>query len=820
MSGALLSSDGPWVSWDSPVFLDPLHVNTRSLHSIRFPKLTGKKNHHFRFTTISGDVFDADLVGSDPETISVKSRRFGTFQLKRDAVYSMHRNDHPHELFDGSMFEKWSVALGGPILNLSYKVCAIDEEILMDEFPDFSKLKTVQEGHLASSYFDLGISQLKQHFGMQFEGQLEIKEADDYQFHLSANCKMRFWIDGQLLTQAEYGEVVAGSKRLQAGVHSLRVEYLNGDGMRDLRVWWSGPGFKNRSLVGTNRQMGWREDIGGHAVTALKRTGLFKSIELPEDFVMELELASSSQPQFIVGLGSTEFEAESDGAFKLETWGNDLVLAQGSKVKSIQTIEEGDRDISIRLIHDADSQVIHVFEVNGTYLQQVEGIKIEGGDSGIFIRNRGEDLIVKRVSFYQHQKTPHSNPSEIRETPGIQMLDGTFHPGALYLSEDKAHVIEPEGSQVEVHLSNLGQIFPLNMQSGKPAGDVTLKYHNGEKVSGRLVSFSREHVQVHTAFAMGAVTCQLEGAARLEFRGSPSMSDPLNKFRDQLITSAGRFLGQLAFGLEGAAFGWKPDGAEKSLRMNVSESVRIERNLIGSDIGVSYELKNYPSKLFLQSGEILPSKITSYTKERIGLKSPYLKNSFIDSTHLKAIEFLGSLIPAGRESFSLLDKVFETVSSQAHLSKEVKLHQILTNSGLQDHPHAHLVITMNGDLVRGTLVRISDIKTTIESKSRDIQFPNDRLYGLVDIRPSLTKPVNQKAEQSILGEDEICLWMIDGSTVIVRNADSTKETISGYSNRYGEVIIPVTSVQNIRLGPISSGSIGHSYQEWKVPFQN
>lgn len=215
LSGTLLPSAGPWVSWNSPVFLDPLQVNTRSLHSVRFPKIPGKKNHSFRFTTISGDIFDAELVDSNHETLSLKSHRFGTFQLKRSALYSGHRNDHPHELFDGSMFDQWSVALGGPILNLRYKVCAIEEETLMGEFPDLSKFKTVQEGHLASSYFDLGISQLKQHFGMRLEGQLEIKETDDYQFHLSANSKMRFWIDGQLLTKSENGNVVAVSKRLK-----------------------------------------------------------------------------------------------------------------------------------------------------------------------------------------------------------------------------------------------------------------------------------------------------------------------------------------------------------------------------------------------------------------------------------------------------------------------------------------------------------------------------------------------------------------------------------------------------------------------------
>ena len=368
LSGTLLPSKGPWVSWDSPVFLDPLQVNIRSLHSIRFPEISRQNNHRFRFTTVFGDVFDADFIGSDPQTLMLKSQRFGMIQLNRSALYAAHRKDHPDELFDGSRFDQWSVALGGPIMNLKYKVYKIDGRALLGKFPDLTRFRIDQEGHLASSYFDLGISSQKQDFGMDFEGQLQVSQTGEYQFHLSANNKMRFWIDGEFLAEAANGNVVPVSTVLSSGVHQLKVEYVNGEGMRDLRVWWSGPGFKNRSLVGTNRQMGWREDVGGHAITGLKRTGLFKSLQIPDHFVMELVLASSSQPQFTLGFGNSEFEAESEEALKIETWGSDVVLAQGSKVESLQGIEEGDLDVSLHLLHDAASQAIQVLDMNGTPL--------------------------------------------------------------------------------------------------------------------------------------------------------------------------------------------------------------------------------------------------------------------------------------------------------------------------------------------------------------------------------------------------------------------------------------------------------------------
>ncbi len=822
LSGALLPSTGPWVSWDSPVFLDPLQVNIRSLHSIRFPETIRQKNHRFRFTTVFGDVFDADFIDSDPETLILKSQRFGRFQLKRSALYAAHRKDHPDELFDGSRFDQWSVALGGPIMNLRYKVCKIERRALLGEFPDLARFGIDQEGHLASSYFDLGISSQKQDFGIQFEGQLQINEADEYQFHLSANSKMRFWIDGEFLAEAANGNVVPVSMFLPSGVHQLKVEYINGEGMRDLRVWWSGPGFKNRSLVGTNRQMGWREDVGGHAITGLKRTGLFKSVQLPDNFVMELVLASSSQPQFTLGFGNSEFEAESEEALKIETWGSDVVLAQGSKVESLQGIGEGDLDVSLHLRHDVSSQTIHVLDMNGTPLRRIEGMKISGNDSGVFIRNQGEDLIVKRLSLYQLRQPAPPNSADQEHVPRVQLLGGGFQLGTLHPRRDKAHMIDLQGKQSVVDVDMLGHVFPMNAQSRQSGIDVIVRYHNGEKVSGQLASFSSNHVQVQNGFSLKPITCHLLGAARLEFQGSPSMSDPSGKSRDRLNTSFGRLRGQLTFDLEGASFGWRPDGAAQPLRMDVHESVRIQRNTIGADLGVVYGPKQFPSKLYLQSGEVLPCKITGYNNEWIGLISPYLEKRRIHSSQLKAIEFVTPALSldeeeSGEATFSLLDKMFESVSSQSHLSKKEKLNRILANLGQQDRLPSHLAITMNGDLLRGALVRITETKTMISSKLRDIQFPNDRLYGVVDIRSNKVISKKPPLEKSMMSHDEICLWLIDGSAVIVSNVDSNKDFVSGVSKRYGPVTIPVKSLLAMHFGPIKPNTIKHNYQEWKIP---
>ena len=481
-------------------------------------------------------------------------------------------------------------------------------------------------------------------------------------------------------------------------------------------------------------------------------------------------------------------------------------------------------DVSLHLLHDAASQTIQVLDMNGTPLRRIEGMKISGNDSGVFIRNQGEDLIVKRLSLYRLRQPAPPNSADKERVPRVQLLGGGFQLGTLHLRTDKAHMIDPQGKQSVIDLNTLGHIFPLNAQSTQSAINVVVRYQNGEKIRGQLSSFSSNSVQVQTGFSLKPITCHLLGAARLEFQGSPSMSDPSGTSRDRLNTSFGRLRGQLTFGLEGASFGWRPDGAAQPLRMDVRESVRIQRNSIGADLGVVYGTIQFPSKLFLQSGEVLPCKITGYTSEWIGLKSPYLEKRRINSSYLKAIEFVTPALSLDEEkseeaTFSLLDKVFESVSSQFHLSKEEKLNRILANLAQQDRFPSHLAITMNGDLLRGALVRITETKTTISSKSRDIQFPNDRLHGVVDIRPHSVIPKNPSIEKSMMSHDEICLWLIDGSAVIVSNVDSTKEFISGVSKRYGAVTIPVKSLLAMHFGSVMPNTMNHNYQEWKVPWR-
>ncbi|MEW4455897.1 c-type cytochrome [Bremerella sp. JC817] len=120
-----------------------------------------------------------------------------------------------------------------------------------DKLPDFSKLKPIDTGETMS--FDVGIAPRKDHFGLVFEGFLNITQKGDYNFHLESDDGSRLLIDGK--------EVVihdgihpkgrrSGKVRLEPGYHPLRVEYFEGAGEQELEVLFDGPrGMRNASVA-------------------------------------------------------------------------------------------------------------------------------------------------------------------------------------------------------------------------------------------------------------------------------------------------------------------------------------------------------------------------------------------------------------------------------------------------------------------------------------------------------------------------------------------------------------------------------------------
>ena len=117
--------------------------------------------------------------------------------------------------------------------------------------PDWSALKPVKTGELKHGFFEIDLVSREGNFGMLFEGQIKIPKNGTYEFILASDDGSLLFIDGKKIVDNDglHGKVrKSGKVDLKAGMHAIRVSYIEAAGMEELYVGWKGPGFAEASL--------------------------------------------------------------------------------------------------------------------------------------------------------------------------------------------------------------------------------------------------------------------------------------------------------------------------------------------------------------------------------------------------------------------------------------------------------------------------------------------------------------------------------------------------------------------------------------------
>ncbi|MDE0685275.1 MAG: hypothetical protein OXI63_20295, partial [Candidatus Poribacteria bacterium] len=109
LPGQLLESKPGEIHWSSPHFSDDMIVKINVLDAIVFPKQSVSVTETFRVGTVSGDIWMANLIGSDDNTLLFSSKRHGEFRVNREMIYTLESREHSNLLFDGSQLSAWKL---------------------------------------------------------------------------------------------------------------------------------------------------------------------------------------------------------------------------------------------------------------------------------------------------------------------------------------------------------------------------------------------------------------------------------------------------------------------------------------------------------------------------------------------------------------------------------------------------------------------------------------------------------------------------------------------------------------------------------------
>ena len=121
--------------------------------------------------------------------------------------------------------------------------------------PDWSKLTPEKQGQIADGLVDHRRAGRDEHYGIVFDGQLNIGQNASYEFQMASDDGARLLIDGKTIIEHDglHGASLRqGATELSKGKHSIRIEYFAFGKPNSLRASWSGPGFRDAPLAKAN----------------------------------------------------------------------------------------------------------------------------------------------------------------------------------------------------------------------------------------------------------------------------------------------------------------------------------------------------------------------------------------------------------------------------------------------------------------------------------------------------------------------------------------------------------------------------------------
>ena len=136
LSGKLLKADDKVLTWQSPMFTDPLQIELSYLAGVKYPASKAAKPEEgvFRILMRSGDFLNGRLTSMTDTTMSFESTRFGAFEVARDQVLSLQRTDNSGMIYSGPRgLNEWQVTKKPPNVNNGARFFAGDAVVQQAE---------------------------------------------------------------------------------------------------------------------------------------------------------------------------------------------------------------------------------------------------------------------------------------------------------------------------------------------------------------------------------------------------------------------------------------------------------------------------------------------------------------------------------------------------------------------------------------------------------------------------------------------------------------------------------------------------------------
>ena len=775
LPGNLLKSASGAIHWSSPYFSEDLIVGIGVLESVAFPKKSVPAMEAFRVGTVSGDIWIADIVDSDADTFLFSSKRHGQFRVNREAIYTLERRVHPNLVFDGSQMTNWEL----PKEDTNKPILLFGGNTLPDWYAD-------RGGHprtdkvKAKMFHPLDWSQ-------HFEIDLELASATrppGFVFALGKNLyealRLETWVNELVVVQGTLFEPVL---TIQPGRRNFRLRLAYNGDTRVLTVLDSAGNLLLK--------------LGEVGKPTVEESGVYIYNRGQNLTVRRLRVYR--QP-----IGSTQQQIDASKP-RVHTMNGDVVYGKLFVKKESSYVLDGDGNR-----HDIDIQQIdRVVQPGAALVEREHPIALTYPDGAVLggkIAQVNPDNVLLQTAFANEPiECMFAGASLLRmesrapkNNGQIEDEDRLFHPlgnlrGRVFFDIEDGSFIrwKPVGASKAVRLANsrrahiernnrrASKVYPFDTSQFRHI----LHLKSGEIIPCQISTYDEKTVGFQSPF----ISVSLMDAANvkaLEFSGR-THANYIDKAHS---TNSKRSYTVLGRG--GEAINIKIEGVEW---IDKAEWMEVD-----------------PGDPAL--------------KDRIVIHMADGKKM-----ELRPDQNLG-------EGF-VFGGTFPGVPSKNHKLDEELARALTVPRVNRDTPPSHILVGENGDMKRGKLLGFNGETIRFDSKLRRFSVPIDRVARVVDVsiidsnqqrsrllrdgsvksEPSLSLTDNSHSEANVTtnNSSEVAMRLTDGSILMFEPLEIKDDELLGRSSIYGEITVPIESIQHLYLGD-TSGSFEAAFAAWVV----
>ena len=749
LPGKLLDSKSGKIRWISPYFSDDLLVDINVLDSILFAKQPESVTETFRVGTISGDVWIADIIGSDENTFLFSSKRYGKFRVNRELIYSLESREHSNLIFDGSQLTAWKSS---------------KEDVA----------KAVENQH-TNWYPD--------HIGLPHTDR---KKANIF---YAMEWPKRFEIDLELAsTTGNLGFVFALGKNLY---ETLRVE-----------TWWR------------------RED---HKLVVVQGT-LFETIMTiePERRNLRLRLAYDQDlgtlkvfdlnGNLLLQVDDVQPTLVSPGPY-IYNRGQNLTIQRLKVYRQPAEFKNQQVDFSKPRIYLMNGEVFYgklFVKKNESYVLNKDGTR--------------QDINLQQIDRVVQ---PGRELTTLDEYMALTYIDGSVIRGQVMQLNPDSVLLQTSFTDEPITCSLAGASlfrFESKVQTKEPVDDYDKMFFPSGSLRGHVIFNSRDKSSIQWQAIGTSEPARLANhrSVRIE-RNNKHVSRlrpfDVETFPHLLHLKNGEVIPCQVLSYDETSISFRSPFIKSthidSAYMKGIEFTRGKTQTRKENRNPIIITGGDKHRIILEDGQILEAVMrrSKNGQQQIIVNNEKLKGNakiVIVERNIGAND-----VDALKNEIEILFDPLETQTDELG----IKLERALTVPRFsRDNPPSHILVANNGDLKRGKLLSMNEQTIQFESKLKKVPIPIKRVARIVDISVEGAEEFAKEAvgnQQPTAIQSVVRFALIHNPILIFEPLEVSGETLHGRSPIYGEVSVPVKSLQYLHFGD-KAKSFKSIFEAWKI----